>query len=79
MAGDFFGTISRKSSSTPTPATKKLATASRACEPSVPNDIVRPWLETFDIFDDVDEYAQRMRERDYQQEQRVDSDVESEL
>ena len=78
MAGDFFGTISRKSSSTPTPATKKLATAGRAREPSVSDDVVRPWLDTFDIVDDVDEYAQRMLEQSYEHRE-VESDVESEL
>jgi len=82
MAGDFFGTISRKSSSTPTSATKKLATAGRARELSVSNDVVRPWLDTFDIVDDVDEYAQRMMEQSYEHrevESDVESDVESEL
>jgi len=78
MTGNFFGTLPRKTTSTSSPTIKQLATAGRARELSVSNDVVRPWLETFDIVDDVDEYAQRMMEQSYEHRE-VESDVESEL
>jgi hypothetical protein len=80
MAGNFFGTPPVKKTNTPTPAAKNLRTPdTSAPESSSSDDIVRPWLSTFDVVDDVEEYAQGMMEREYEQEQRVDSDVESEL
>ena len=78
MTGNFFGTLHKKMTSTPRlAATKFGASGGREREASVSNDNVRPWLDTFDVVNDVDEYAQRMMDRSY--EQKVDSDVESEL
>jgi len=75
MTGNFFDTLPRKTVSTPSSAAEKLGTSAHA---QVPDDIVRPWLDTFHIVDDVDEYAQRMMERSYEHRE-VESDVESEL
>jgi len=79
MTGNFFGTLHNKPATTPTPAATKFgAFGSRVRGgPAVSDDNVRPWLDTFDVVDDVDLYAQQMIDREYQQ--RIDSDVESEL